>query len=217
MNDPSRRSSVHHATGEPTATLQPFFTLQLDIQGEATRSVSDALTAYFSTESLDGYVCSTTKKEVEAKRSLSLEELPPILILALKRFVYSETSGGCQKVLKAVDFPIDLEVPPSVLSPNSRGRYQAKKRQYKLFAVVNHSGSEATKGHYVTNVYHSGLAGWLNYDDGLIKAVAERDVLHQHTTNSVPYILWYRRGDTKAPAPTAAAGGGGSSPADRQK
>ena len=46
----------------------------------------------------DGYICSRTKKPVEASSILSLEELPPILILHLKRFVYSGASGGCQKV-----------------------------------------------------------------------------------------------------------------------
>ena len=119
--------------------------------------MSDALTAYFSTESLDGYVCSTTKKEVEAKRSLSLEELPPILILHLKRFVYSGTSGGgVQKVMKHVEFSVDLEISRDLLSQVNKSKFTAKQRQYKLFAVVNHTGREATKGHYVTDVYHTG-------------------------------------------------------------
>jgi ubiquitin carboxyl-terminal hydrolase 10 len=191
----SARSSVQHSSGEPTATLQPFFTLQLDIQSENIRSVSDALVSNFGTESLDGYVCTATKKEVEAKRSLSLEELPPILILHLKRFIYSETSGGCQKVLKTIDFPVDLEVPKEIVSINSRNKYQSKKRQYKLFSVVYHNGTEATKGHYVTDVYHTGLAGWLRYDDSMVKAVNESLVLN-HFANSVPYILCYRRCDT---------------------
>ncbi len=186
---------MQHSAGEPTATLQPFFTLQLDIQGEHVSTVSEALESNFATESLDGYVCSATKREVEASRSLSLEELPPILILHLKRFIYSETSGGCQKVLKTIEIPIDLEVPKEVLSTNSRNKYQSKRRTYKLFSVVCHNGVEATKGHYVTDAYHTGLAGWLRYDDAIVKAVTESNVLH-HYTNSVPYILFYRRCDT---------------------
>jgi ubiquitin carboxyl-terminal hydrolase 10 len=51
---------------------------------------------------------------------LLLEELPPILVLHLKRFVYNETSGGCQKLLKNIDFPVDLEIAKEILSPNTR-------------------------------------------------------------------------------------------------
>jgi ubiquitin carboxyl-terminal hydrolase 10 len=60
------------------------------------------------------------KQEIEASRSLLLEELPPVLVLHLKRFVYNETSGGCQKLLKNIDFPVDLEIARDILSPNTR-------------------------------------------------------------------------------------------------
>merc|ERR1719414_2510575 len=60
------RSQFQHANGEPTATLQPFLTLQLDIQS--------------AEEAIDGYMCSKTNQEIEASRSMSLEELPPILV-----------------------------------------------------------------------------------------------------------------------------------------
>ena len=159
------------------------------------QNVSQALSSNFATESIDGYVCTTTKKEVEASRSLSLEQLPPILVLHMKRFIYDETSGGCQKLLKVVDFPVDLEIPREILSLNSRNKYHGKQKQYKLFAVVYHNGKEATKGHYVTDIYHTGLASWLRCDDSLVKLVQEGQVL-AHSTNSVPYILFYRRADT---------------------
>merc|ERR1719384_1276771 len=81
------RYSVKSANQETSSTLQPFYTLQLDIQSENILSVDDALAANFSSEQLDGYICSRTRQEVEPSRSL--EELPPILILHLKRFVYS--------------------------------------------------------------------------------------------------------------------------------
>lgn len=190
------RSCVQPSTGEPTATLQPFFTLQLDIQNPTVHTVSAALASNFATEPLDGYICPNTKKEVDADRNMSLSHLPPILILHLKRFLYDESSSqGCQKLLKKVDFPVDLEVPREILAPTVKSKYPGKQRQYKLFGVVYHNGCEATKGHYVSDVYHTGLATWLRCDDSLVKAVNESQVL-QHSTNSVPYILFYRRGDT---------------------
>jgi len=189
------RYSVKSANNETSATLQPFFTLQLDIQSDSITSVNDALAENFSSEQLDGYICSKTKQEVEASRNLSLEELPPILILHLKRFVYNGTTGGCQKVMKQVDFSVDLEIGRDILSVPSKSKYTSKQRQYKLFGVVYHNGREATKGHYVTDVYHTGYASWLHCDDSIIQPTAEQLVTSPNPS-STPYILFYRRGDT---------------------
>lgn len=38
-----------------------------------------------------------------------MEELPPVLVLHLKRFVFEKT-GGCQKLTKNIDYPVDLEI-----------------------------------------------------------------------------------------------------------
>ena len=189
------RSQVQHSNAEPTATLQPFLTLQLDIQSEKICNVADAIACNFAEEAIDGYMCSKTNQEIEASRSMSLEELPPILVLHLKRFIYDESSNGCQKLLKNIDFPVDLEINKDILSSNSRNKYPTKQRQYKLFAVVYHNGSEATKGHYVTDIYHTGLSTWLGCDDSIVKTKTESMVL-AHSATSVPYILFYRRGDT---------------------
>lgn len=62
-----------------------------------------------SKESLSGFVCSKTGQEVEASRQTTLEELPAVLILHLKCFVYDK-SGGCQKLLKKISFSSDLEL-----------------------------------------------------------------------------------------------------------
>ncbi len=40
---------------------------------------------------------------------MTLEELPPVLVLHLKRFVFEKT-GGCQKLVKNIDYPVDLEI-----------------------------------------------------------------------------------------------------------
>ena len=189
------RSQVQHSNGEPTATLQPFLTLQLDIQSDKISNVGDAIACNFAEESIDGYMCSKTNQEIEASRSMSLEELPPILVLHLKRFIYDGSSNGCQKLLKNIDFPVDLEINKDILSTNSRNKYPTKQRQYKLFAVVYHNGSEATKGHYVTDIYHTGLSSWLRCDDSILKTQTESMVL-AHSATSVPYILFYRRADT---------------------
>ena len=183
------RSCVKSESGDNSATLQPFYTLQLDIQDENIQSVGDALVQNFANEKLDGFICSKTKKEIEATRSLSLEELPPILILHLKRFVYDGKTGGVQKIMKQVEFSVDLEVPKTILS--SECRASNKQRQYKLFSVVYHTGREATKGHYVTDIFHTGYSTWLHCDDSQVTPSCEQSVLSPSVT-STPYILLYR-------------------------
>ena len=52
--------------------------------------------------------CSKTKQQIEAWKQVTLEELPIILILHLKWFDYK--LDGCSKILKSVEFPIDLKL-----------------------------------------------------------------------------------------------------------
>ena len=59
-------------------------------------------------ESLDGFTCPKTKQEVQASRQIQVETLPPILILHLKRFVYDHKTGGIQKLMKKIDYKIEL-------------------------------------------------------------------------------------------------------------
>lgn len=74
-------------------------------------------------------------------------------------------------------------------------KYSQKQKMYRLFAVVYHDGREASKGHYITDVYHSGYSSWLRYDDSSVKPVSENNVLRPRTPR-VPYLLYYRRCDT---------------------
>ncbi len=41
-------------------------------------------------------------------------------------------------------------------------------RQYRLFSVINHRGTEATKGHYVSWALDSNNE-WILYDDNKVK------------------------------------------------
>lgn len=184
------RSALHYAGAQSTATLQPFFSLQLDIQNEKVNSVRDALACLVSKEPLTGYVCSKTGQEVEASRQITLEELPPILILHLKCFVYDK-SGGIQKLMKRVDFTSDLELSKEFLSPSQKGKLKEGQRKYKLFAVVYHDGKEATKGHYITEVHHAGVGGWLRFDDSIVRLVDSQ--LFKYSPPRMPYLLLYRK------------------------
>jgi ubiquitin carboxyl-terminal hydrolase 10 len=88
--------------------------------------------------------------QVEAWQQVSLEELPPVLLLHLKWFDYKP--DGCSKIMKTVEYSVDLRIENSefefitqikqttyliliaeILS-NKKSNYTAKQKIYKLFA-----------------------------------------------------------------------------------
>ncbi|XP_065571927.1 uncharacterized protein LOC136034589 isoform X2 [Artemia franciscana] len=184
------RSVLRTEKGMCTATLQPFLTLQLDIQNEKVNTVNEALDMLVVKEPLVGYIDPKSKKEIRASRQTTLEALPPILMLHLKYFLYDK-HGGCQKLMKRIDFPLELEITRDVLSSNIKAKMSNKQRNYKLFAAIYHDGKEATKGHYMADVYHPGLQRWIRYDDAAIKMVDEKTLL-RHSPPRVPYLLFYK-------------------------
>ncbi|XP_008554104.1 ubiquitin carboxyl-terminal hydrolase 10-A [Microplitis demolitor] len=185
------RSRVYRQGQESTDNVQPFFTLQLDI--EKAQSVQNALDILVCKDRVEGMVCSKTKKQITAWKQVTLEELPAILILHLKWFDYK--LEGCSKIIKNVTYSIDLKIDNNLLSPNVAKKLTPKQRQYKLFAVTYHDGKEATKGHYITDAYHVGYGTWVRYDDSSVRSIFEMDVLNPKIPR-VPYLLYYRRCDT---------------------
>ncbi|MEE6499990.1 hypothetical protein FKM82_003661 [Ascaphus truei] len=186
------RSVVYQQSSKESATLQPFFTLQLDIQSDKIRTVQEALESLVARESVQGYT-TKTKQEVEISRRVTLEELPPVLVLHLKRFVFEKT-GGCQKLIKNIEYPVDLEISKDLLSPGVKSKIFKVQRTYRLFAVVYHHGNSATGGHYTTDVFQIGLNGWLRIDDQTVKVINQYQVVKQ-TVERTAYLLYYRRVD----------------------
>ncbi|XP_046898190.1 ubiquitin carboxyl-terminal hydrolase 10 isoform X1 [Hypomesus transpacificus] len=186
------RSVVYQQNSKESATLQPFFTLQLDIQSEKIRTVQEALESLVAREAVQGYT-TKSKQEIEISRRVTLEELPPVLVLHLKRFVFEKT-GGCQKLVKNIDYPVDLEISKDILSSGVRSKIFKGQRTYRLFAVVYHHGNSATGGHYTTDVFHIGLNGWLRIDDQAVKVINQYQVVKQSAERTA-YLLYYRRVD----------------------
>lgn len=174
--------------GNTSACIQPFFTLQLDIQSENVTSVKEALNQMTTKEPIQGYTCAKTKQEVEAYSRITIQKLPPVLILHLKRFIYDK-NGGCKKVMKKTEYPINLEFKKELFSAEAK---RAKKsNNYTLFAVMYHDGEEAIKGHYISDIYHHGSKSWIRCDDRSIATITEDQVL-SYNPPRVPYLLFYQ-------------------------
>ena len=78
------------------------------------QSVKDALEILVGRDQLEGVTCSRTNQEIEAWQQVTLEELPLVLLLHLKWFDYK--LDGASKIVKCVEFPIDLKVDQSKYS-----------------------------------------------------------------------------------------------------
>lgn len=52
--------------------------------------------------------CGCCCLQVDISRRVTLERLPKVLILHLKRFIYSKS--GSQKLTKVIDYPLELNI-----------------------------------------------------------------------------------------------------------
>ncbi|KAK2086714.1 Ubiquitin carboxyl-terminal hydrolase 10 [Saguinus oedipus] len=143
------RSVIYQQSSEESTTLQPFFTLQLDIQSDKIRTVQEALESLVAKESVQSYTTKTKQQK----------------------------TGGCQKLIKNIEYPVDLEISKELLSPGVKNKNFKCHRTYRLFAVVYHPGNSAKGGHYTTDVFQIGLDGWLCIDDQTVKLINQYQVV----------------------------------------
>jgi len=178
--------SVVQVQGKASVTLQPFHSLQLDIAPPEVKSIREALVNLTKTETLDGFLNQKTKIAVEATKRITIDKLPPILILHLKRFIY-DNIGGVQKSHKYIEYPLTLDLKKDhKLTEHGEGRYQ-------LFAVSYHHGNTATGGHYTCDVLHSS-GDWLRLDDTIVTKINHSKVTDEKP-DRVAYLLFYRQVD----------------------
>ncbi|ESW03446.1 hypothetical protein PHAVU_011G014600 [Phaseolus vulgaris] len=176
------QSMVKAKGNKPSATVQPYLLLHLDIYPDTVHTIEDALRLFSASEALEGYRASLTAKAgvVTARKSVQIVTLPKIMILHLMRFGYG--SQGSTKLHKAVHFPLELVLGRDLLvSPSTEGR------KYELVATITHHGREPSKGHYTADAqYPNGR--WLRFDDASVFAIGTNKVLHDQA-----YVLFYRQ------------------------
>ena len=157
-----------------------------------------------------------------ATQQVLVEELPPVLVLHLKRFLYNAEADGIVKISKPVQFAPELEIPHgTVLSfislvlaraKNSRGlvcseimapvaEKSVEPPRYKLYGVLYHHGQLADSGHYTVDVLQSEGGGsvesWMHVDNEAVSAVQHGDVFgggdNENEDDRCAYMLFYYR------------------------
>jgi len=131
-------------------TLQPFHCLHLDITAPEVNYVEDALNIFMLKEAVDGYKSPDTAFEIQASKQITIDQLPVILILHLKRFAFD--AGEAHKVHKIIEYEPILNIQRKLISSERVGSITRDQRKYRLFAVISHHGKKAVGGHYTCDI-----------------------------------------------------------------
>ncbi|KAI0989447.1 hypothetical protein GJ496_007046 [Pomphorhynchus laevis] len=190
------RTSLERNGAITSSNLEPFHSLSIDAES---LTVIQALRNLTARVPVSGLLHPITKKPVKGYQTILIEKLPPCLVLHLKCFSWCD---GQKKIFPKMQILVDIIIPQEIMS-----RTSTSARHYKLFAVIHHAGKSSHNGHYICDVFHPGLPGWIRCDDQKVATVLSRDVLSSggSPTGSVssksvddrqeltPFILLYRQ------------------------
>jgi ubiquitin carboxyl-terminal hydrolase 10 len=175
------RSVVRKKGLKASASIEPFFSLPLDVKSDEVATINDALRLYMTSEKLSDYTANN--QTVQASKQITIESLPRVLTLHLKRFEY--TLYGIEKIHKVVSFGPELKIHPTWLA--NEKAYSPAQRTYKLFAVISHWGKTGIGGHYTCDILQP-TGEWMQFDDDKLSKVTLETVL-----NRPAYLLMYIR------------------------
>ncbi|KAL2863792.1 mRNA-binding ubiquitin-specific protease UBP3 [Aspergillus lucknowensis] len=172
------RSEFRVPGNKASVTLEPYQPLQLDIGSPDIHNIVDALKGLTKPESIQGDFNSARGPNVTATKQVFIENLPPVLILHLKRFQYDSVTHGTQKIWKKIGYPLDLEIPREVFPPHRRNIMMAQGGlpKYRLIGVIYHHGKNASGGHYTVDVRRQEGREWIRLDDTVIRRIKSEDV-----------------------------------------
>lgn len=148
-----------------TTAYDDMLDLSLDIGVEGETSLTACLDRFTASESLAAkqYTCDRCgEAEESASKRMSVNTLPPVLCIQLKRFEHAEVS---RKIDTRVSFPLRLDMSPYTAS--ARGDLlNSPSADYDLISVVCHEG-QINSGHYTNFAKHGDRWLFLN-DENII-------------------------------------------------
>lgn len=194
-----------------TTALDPVMDLSLDIRQVKKRKgdsdskdkdfrmdVRECLERFTTKEKLPAadYTCHNCGgSQQNAVKQLSIQRLPPVVPIHLKRFEHSKSNAS--KLETKITFPLQLDLYPYTTRAKAA---QSKKPQlngfvpeppntliYELSAVIVHKG-KIDSGHYIS--YSREGTDWFLFDDNKAVTASEAEVLDANA-----YLLFYMAKD----------------------
>eukprot|EP00978_Attheya_sp_CCMP212_P047169 scaffold421244_cov58-Attheya_sp.AAC.14 len=189
--------SVEHGCGHQNIKFEPFMYLSLPISDDNSfhpTTLDDCLDLYCTEEKMTGenqWYCPKCQEHVDATKKLDIWMLPPILIVHLKRFKYTE-SGQRAKMDTPVVYPIQQwDLSRSI--QGKKGDHPRRGLLYDLYAVSNHLGGMGS-GHYTAFGLNRFDDNWYQFNDSACTKLSvgnrpSSDLGH----NASAYCLFYNR------------------------
>lgn len=148
--------------------------------------LEDCLRLFTAKEKISDYACDKCKKKGTSEVQTLISELPDILILHLKRFLFMDTY--VEKLTAKVTFPLQrLNMTPWISKAAALGKGSSV--DYDLYAVANHHSTTASGGHYTALVKSEQVQGaWVTCDDSMRTNVTAEKVVTENA-----YLLFYKK------------------------
>ena len=190
---------------------QRFCDLQLPVSG--CRSLHDSLKRLVAEEPIEGYnTRDPNLGRQTARRGSRFVQLPPVLLMQLKRFEYDPSTGSLRKLQDRFAFPTSLNMRRFMARRTAaEAGGVAAPSSYRLHAVLSHVG-DSNLGHYVAFVRPTLRNEWYKFDDIRVTRVDESTAVGgQFGADGAPrrgwwggapetaYVLTYVRSDLVRP------------------
>ncbi|CDW76980.1 ubiquitin carboxyl-terminal hydrolase 15 [Stylonychia lemnae] len=177
--NPAANEVIHHSSTQDKEIIDEDFV-----------NLEDCLRKFHEVEEIsekDNIYCSSCKEPQAHLKKLEIFRPPPILIVQLKRFKYSNTSRN--KLNTLVEFPLyNLDVSTFVTDQEFL-KSQDIEQKYDLYAMINHYGN-LSFGHYISLTKNFNDGKWYKYDDSARSQIPEEQI-----QKDFAYILFYIRKD----------------------
>ncbi len=161
-----------------------------DSSGNVFQNLDQCIARFCEPEEVENYKCDKCKTEGKALKKMSIFQLPPKLIIQLKRFnsrtpnsqnMFLRMIGG--KINDLIKFPLE-----NLTFETAQNSIKPLNDKYNLYATVNHSGG-LNGGHYVANCKNLLDQKWYNFNDSTVSYVENNsDII-----DASAYILFYEK------------------------
>lgn len=169
-------------------------------------TLEECLESFSKEEKIPDTYCSQCKDFRIQTKQMSLWRLPPVVIIQLKRFQFTQHMR--RKLRDLVIFPMEGLDLTNVFAPDSQTKAHSgggeedatdtessnkddgrSEMLYDLYGVVHHQGA-LSGGHYVASLKSDIDGKWRLFNDAQIYEIHDR-----HVVDSSAYILFYMRRD----------------------